>query len=105
MRSSGASTALMSPRISASAELVCPFAFATSCAYPTASNGPHLVGRRVEAMRLGEQLAMRLRCTLVRLRNSATRAQAIDFGRVESQFLEILLVVLSDLRGALCGHL
>src|ERR1700694_1160285 len=104
MRSSGAFTALMSPRISASAELVCPFAFARSCAYPIASNGPHLVGRRVEAMRLGEQLAMRLRCTLRRLRNSATRTQAIDFGRVESQFLENLVVVLSDFRSALRGY-
>src|SRR5260221_3742449 len=63
---------------------------------------------RVDATRLSELvssvLAMRSRRALRCLGNGAARAQTIDFGRVESQFLENLVVVLSDFRSALCGH-
>src|SRR5229473_449848 len=38
------------------------------------------------------------------LRNGTARTQTIDFGRAESELPENLLVVLSDLRGALRGH-
>src|SRR6266852_5581575 len=36
--------------------------------------------------------------------DGAARTQAVDVCRVEPQLLENLLVVLSELRGALCGH-
>ena len=38
-------------------------------------------------------------------RNRTTRTQTIDFGRAESELPENFLVVFSNLRGALGGHL
>src|SRR5438105_10706736 len=106
MRSNGATAVVGSPRVIASAALALPFA--PSCTYPVALNRPHFVGMSVDAMRRGGPvsmpLAMRLRRTFRCFRNGAARAQAVDFGRVESQFLENLIVVLADFRSALCGH-
>src|SRR6266567_2855168 len=108
MRSNGASASFTSPKIIATAAFVLALPFVTSCAYPIASNSPHLVGRRVDAMRLAGpvsiRLAMRLRRTLPWLRNGPARAQSIDLDRIESQLLENLVVVLSDFRGALRGY-
>src|SRR6266700_4597595 len=102
MRSSGASASFRSPKVIATAVFVLALPFVTSCAYPIASNSPHLVGRRVDAMRLAgpvsTRLPMRLRRTLPWLRNGPARAQSIVLVRLESQLLEDLLVVLSDLR-------
>src|SRR6266850_6569998 len=104
MRSNGAATVVGSPSVITSAALP----FAPSCTYPIALNSPHLVGMRVDAARLSGPvplpMSMRLRRAFRCFRNGATRAQAVDFGRVESQFLENLVVVLSDFRSALCGH-
>src|SRR6266496_4347343 len=109
MRTNGASTSLRSPKVIASAVFVLALPFVTSCAYPIASNSPHLVGMRVSATRLSELvlsvLPMRLRRALRCFRNGTARAQTVDFGCVESQFLENLVVVLSDVRGALCRYL
>src|SRR5437868_8831087 len=106
MRSNGAAAVVGSPRVIASAALALPFA--TSCTYPVALNRPHFVGMSVDATRLSELvssvLAMRSRGTFRCFRNCAACAQAIDFGYVESQLLQNLLVVLADIRRALCGH-
>src|SRR6266568_8762797 len=107
MRTNGASASFRSPKVIATAVFVLAFPFVTSCAYPMASNSPHLVGRRVDAMRLAgpvsTRLAMRLRRTLPWLRNGSARAQPIDFGGVDSHLAPNLVVVLSDLGGALRG--
>src|SRR6266702_6790278 len=109
MRSSGASASFRSPKVIATAVFVLTLPFVTSCVYPIASNSPHLVGKRVDAMRLAgpvsTRLAMRLRRTLPRLRNGPARAQSVDLYRIESQLLENLVVVLSDLRGSRCRFL
>src|SRR6266496_5104421 len=107
MRTNGASTSLRSPKVIASAVFVLALPFLMSCAYPSASNSPHLVGRRVDATRLtgpvSTRLAMRLRRTLPWLGSRPARAQSIDLDRIESQLLENLRVVLTDLRSAFCG--
>lgn len=41
----------------------------------------------------------------LRCRNSTASAQTIDLGRAKSQLPENFVVVLSNLRGALRGHL
>src|SRR6266567_179515 len=109
MRTNGASASFRSPKVIAMAEFVLALPFVTSCAYPIASNSPHLVGRRVDAMRLAgpvsTRLPMRLRRTLPWLRNGPARAQSIDLGRIESQLLENLRVVLTDVGGSHCRHL
>src|SRR5258706_3393138 len=103
MRSNGASPALRSPSVIARAAFALPVP--TSCTYTVAWNSAHLVGMRADAMRLGGRIStpslIRLRRTLLRFGNDTERAQAIDFGRVESQFAENLVVVLSDFRSAL----
>src|SRR5258708_25496123 len=43
-------------------------------------------------------------CALFRLWNGAARAQTVDFGRIEAELPEHLLVVLSDVRSAPCRH-
>src|SRR5882724_864986 len=48
---------------------------------------------------------VKLRCMFLCLRNGAVRPQTIDFGRAKSELPENFLVVLSNLRGALRGHL
>src|SRR6266446_9022798 len=101
MRSNGAAAAVGSPRAIASAALP----FAPPCTYPRALNSPHLVGMRVDATRLSELVssvwAMRSRSALRCVRNGAAGAQTFDFGRVESELLQNLLVVLADVRRAL----
>src|SRR5438552_17348497 len=100
MRSSGASGSFRSPKVIATAVFVLALPFVTSCAYPIASNSPHLVGRRVDEMRLAKpvstRLAMRLCRKFPRLRNGPARAQPVDFGGVESHLAPNLVVVLSD---------
>src|ERR1700738_4138682 len=109
MRTNGASASFSSPKVIATAVFVLPLPFVTSCAYPIASNSPQLVGRRVDAMRLAgpvsTRLAMRLRRTLPWLRNGPARAQSIDLDRIESQLLENLRVVLTDVGGSRCRFL
>src|SRR5258706_3724783 len=103
MRSNGASPALRSPSVIARAAFALPVP--TSCTYTIAWNSAHLVGMRADAMRLGGRIStpslIRLRRTLLRFGNDTERVQAIDFGRVESQFAENLVVVPSDFRSAL----
>src|SRR5258708_1540423 len=104
MRSNGAGTFVGSPSVTTRAALP----VAPPCTYPVALNSPHLVGSRVDAMRLsgaGVRILIRSRRTFRNFRNGAACAQAVDVGRVESQFLENLVVVLSDLRSTLCGYL
>ena len=90
--------------------------FETSRSNPMASNIPHLVGMRVDAIRqsmpvcavlivsvLVPSIALEtLRRAFLCFRNGAALAQAVDFARAEAQLLENRLVVLAKCRGALC---
>src|SRR5712672_1269192 len=81
-----------------------------------ASNMPHLVGMRADAMRHSVPVCtafivcaviagMALRRALLCFRNGATRPQAVDFIRAEAELLENFLVVLAEVGRAACGLL
>src|SRR5258706_205562 len=107
MRSSGAPSHT-SPRISAYA-VSGGAPSATARSYPRISNAPHFVGSRAEATSRGDLVSVRsmtmlhLRTrrsarlhTLLRAGDRAGRLQALDLAGVESQLLQDLVVVLTE---------
>src|SRR5690349_3514851 len=122
MRSSGAPS-VKSPMTSASAVSERRGSFEISRSYPMASNNPHLVGMRVDAMRqsgpvcadfialalannyrIRSRLVRSLRRAFLGFGSGTARAQAVDFARGEAEQFENLLSVLAKCRRAPCGH-